>query len=114
RDRRNPAGGRGIAAESSVVNSAAAADPFGAFRLDRKVAVVAGGARGIGRAAAIALAGAGAAVAILDRDAAAADATAQAIGNIASPASTHTADVTDEASLERAFATVAQHHGGSM
>ena len=60
-----------------------AADPFGAFRLDRKVAVVTGGARGIGRAAAIALAGAGAAVAILDRDAAAADATAQAIGNAA-------------------------------
>ena len=90
----------------------AAADPFGAFRLDRKVAVVAGGARGIGRAAAMALAGAGATVAILDRDAAAADAAAQAIGTIAAAASTHIADVTDEAALERAFATVAQHHGG--
>jgi NAD(P)-dependent dehydrogenase (short-subunit alcohol dehydrogenase family) len=94
------------------VNSAAAADPFGAFRLDRKVAVVTGGARGIGRAAAMALAGAGAAVAILDRDTAAADATAQTIGNTAAAVSTHIADVTDEASLERAFATVAQHHGG--
>jgi NAD(P)-dependent dehydrogenase (short-subunit alcohol dehydrogenase family) len=94
------------------MNSAADTDAFAAFRLDRKIAVISGGARGIGRATAMALAGAGAAVAILDRDGAAAEATARAIGDTGAAVSTHAADVTDEASLERAFATVAQHHGG--
>jgi NAD(P)-dependent dehydrogenase (short-subunit alcohol dehydrogenase family) len=94
------------------MNSAAGTDSFAPFRLDRKVAVITGGARGIGRATAMALAGAGAAVAIFDRDAAAAEATARAVGDTGATVSTHAADVTDEASLERAFATVAQHHGG--
>ena len=89
-----------------------AADPFAAFRLDGKIAVVTGGARGIGRAAARALAGAGAAIAILDRDAAAAETTARAIAGDTPAVSVHAADVTDEASLERAFATLTQHHGG--
>jgi NAD(P)-dependent dehydrogenase (short-subunit alcohol dehydrogenase family) len=83
-----------------------------AFRLDRKIAVVTGGARGIGRAAAAALAEAGAAVAILDRDGAAAEASARAIVGNGPAVSAHAADVTDEEALERAFATVAQHHGG--
>jgi len=51
-------------------------------------------------------------VAILDRDAAAAEGAARAIGDAGAAVSTHAADVTDEDSLERAFATVAQHHGG--
>jgi len=89
-----------------------AADPFAAFRLDRKIAVVTGGARGIGRAAVAALAGAGARVAILDRDAGIAETTARAIGGEGPGISVHAADVTDEAQLERAFATVMQHHGG--
>jgi NAD(P)-dependent dehydrogenase (short-subunit alcohol dehydrogenase family) len=83
-----------------------------AFRLDGKVAVVTGGARGIGRAAGSALAAAGAAVAILDRDAATAETTAKALDADGRAISVHAADVTDEAALERAFATVAQHHGG--
>ena len=87
--------------------------PFSAIRLDRKVALVTGGARGIGRASAAALAAAGASVAILDHDGATAEATARAIGgDSAVEVSSHAADVTDEASLERAFATVTQHHGG--
>jgi NAD(P)-dependent dehydrogenase (short-subunit alcohol dehydrogenase family) len=94
------------------MTSAVDTDPFAAFRLDRKIAVVAGGARGIGRAAAMALAGAGAAIAILDRDAATAETTAHAIAGRGAAVSAHTADVTDEVSLERAFATLAQHHGG--
>ena len=82
------------------------------FRLDGKVAVVTGGARGIGRAAASALAAAGASVAILDRDAATAETTAKAIAPDGPAISAHAADVTDESALERAFATIVQHRGG--
>jgi NAD(P)-dependent dehydrogenase (short-subunit alcohol dehydrogenase family) len=93
-----------------------ASSPFELFRLafglEGKVAAVTGGARGIGRAAAAALAAAGAAVAILDRDAATAETTAKAIAAEGLAVSVHTADVADEAALERAFATVVQHHGG--
>ncbi|MFI4948853.1 MAG: SDR family NAD(P)-dependent oxidoreductase [Alphaproteobacteria bacterium] len=87
----------------------AAANPLDALRLDSKIAVVTGGARGIGRATVTALVGAGASVAILDRDKATAEATAQAIGN---SVSAHGADVTEEAALERAFAAIVERHGG--
>lgn len=89
-----------------------ASDPFAAFRLDGKIAVVTGGARGIGRATAAALAGAGTAVALLDRDIATAEATARCLAAAGPEISAHAADVTDEAVLERTFATIAQHHGG--
>jgi len=85
-----------------------------ALRLNGKVAVVTGGARGIGRAVVSALAAAGAAVAILDRDGGAAEAAAKAIAGEGPAISVHAADVTDEAALERAFATVAQHRGGGV
>jgi NAD(P)-dependent dehydrogenase (short-subunit alcohol dehydrogenase family) len=91
---------------------ASTSDPFAAFRLDGRIAVVTGAARGIGRATAAALYRAGATVAILDRDAATAEATARALAEGGPAVSVHAADVTDEASLERAFATIVQHRGG--
>jgi NAD(P)-dependent dehydrogenase (short-subunit alcohol dehydrogenase family) len=89
-----------------------AANPLDALRLDGKIAVVTGGARGIGRAAVSALAAAGAAIAILDRDAKMAEMTAQALAGNGAPITVHAADVGDEAALERAFGTVVQHRGG--
>ncbi|HEV2336481.1 MAG TPA: glucose 1-dehydrogenase [Stellaceae bacterium] len=86
-----------------------AANPLDALRLDGKIAVVTGGARGIGRATVAALTGAGASVAILDRDRGTAEATARAIGN---RVSAHAADVTEEAALERVFAAIIERHGG--
>lgn len=67
------------------------------FRLDGDVAVVTGGASGIGRAVAAALAAAGAAVAVFDVAGAGDD--------------VHRVDVADEAQVEAAFAEVVARHG---
>ena len=69
------------------------------FRVDGKVAVVTGGANGLGKAAAEMLSRAGAKVAVLDK----AETT---VGDLAV-----VADVTDEASLDAAFATVSARLG---
>jgi NAD(P)-dependent dehydrogenase (short-subunit alcohol dehydrogenase family) len=61
-----------------------------------------------------ALAAAGATVSILDRDAATAETTARTIAGDGPAISVHAADVTDEAALERAFATIVQHRGGGV
>ncbi|GLI27755.1 short-chain dehydrogenase [Agromyces rhizosphaerae] len=66
------------------------------------VAVVTGGASGIGLATATALAGEGATVAVLDLNA----------GDLPDGISGYTADVTDRASVEAAIAQVAADHGG--
>jgi NAD(P)-dependent dehydrogenase (short-subunit alcohol dehydrogenase family) len=71
-------------------------DPLAAFRLDGDVAVVTGGASGIGRTVATALAAAGATVAILD---------------VAGGADVDPVDVADEAQVEAAFARVVARHG---
>jgi 2-deoxy-D-gluconate 3-dehydrogenase len=82
------------------------------FRLDGRVAIVTGGASGIGRATAELFAAAGARVGIADRDEAAASRCADAI-----VASKHEAfplplDVTDDAAVEQAFAQVNDQEGG--
>ncbi|WP_344311573.1 SDR family NAD(P)-dependent oxidoreductase [Agromyces terreus] len=66
------------------------------------VAIVTGGASGIGLATAKELAGRGAAVAVLDR----------ALDGLPEPLVGFTADVTDRASVEAAFAAVAERFGG--
>jgi NAD(P)-dependent dehydrogenase (short-subunit alcohol dehydrogenase family) len=68
---------------------------------DRPVAIVTGGARGIGRAIAARLARDGYSVVIADRDADAADATAEAVDGMAVPV-----DVADSASVAAAFRDV--------
>lgn len=76
------------------------------FRLDGKVCVVTGGARGIGRAIAAGLKEAGASVVLADIDLEGAQRCAQELG-----ADTVQLDVTDSRSVERAFDAIVARHG---
>ena len=76
----------------------------GAFRLDRRAAIVVGAGHGIGRAIAEAFAGAGARVACLDFDERAAAATAEALAGKGAKAMAQRCDVTTEASVSEAVA----------
>jgi NAD(P)-dependent dehydrogenase (short-subunit alcohol dehydrogenase family) len=80
------------------------------FELAGKVALVTGGARGIGFATARALVGRGASVAIVDLDEAA---TTQAAGELHDTrAFGLAADVTDRGAMQRAVATAVERFGG--
>ena len=82
-----------------------AADPLAAFRLDGQLAVITGGAGGLGRAIAEALAAAGAALVVTSRDRARAEAAATELAAAHGVAATGVAlDVTDPASVTAAFA----------
>lgn len=81
------------------------------IRLDRLVAVVTGGARGIGRAAAAALACAGAKVVIADLDEAASEAVVAEVAGRGGQALALQADVSNEASVDAIFGEVAKREG---
>jgi NAD(P)-dependent dehydrogenase (short-subunit alcohol dehydrogenase family) len=85
--------------------------PLATFRLDGDVAVVTGGASGIGLAAAQAFAAVGAMAAVLDRDAEAAEAAATGITAAGGKAIAWAIDVADAAAVERVFADVAVRLG---
>ncbi|MBU9124766.1 SDR family oxidoreductase [Burkholderia multivorans] len=79
--------------------------------VSKQFAAVTGAGSGIGRAAAIALAGAGFTVALIGRTEASLRATQEAIRAAGGDAHVFPADVTDEASVDRAFAQIAQQFG---
>jgi NAD(P)-dependent dehydrogenase (short-subunit alcohol dehydrogenase family) len=80
------------------------------YDLSGKVALVTGGARGIGFATAQALSDRGASVVIVDLDAASAEAAAARLHD--SRALGLAADVTDRAAMQRAVATTVERFGG--
>ena len=82
-------------------------DYLALLRLDGRVALVTGGAGGIGRASAQALAQAGAHVAVADIDEAAAKSVAAEIGR----GEAHRLDVTDEAEVESVIGALIARHG---
>ena len=81
------------------------------FRLDGAVAVVTGGSRGIGRAAAEALAAAGARIVVADRDEPAGVAAAAAMSAAGTPAQAIAVDIAREDQVEALFAEVLRREG---
>jgi NAD(P)-dependent dehydrogenase (short-subunit alcohol dehydrogenase family) len=91
--------------------TATPSEAFARFRLDGQVAIVTGGASGIGRATAELFAAAGARVVVVDRDESAARRCADALRSGGGEAAAVTVDVVDEAAVERAFAGIVREYG---
>lgn len=81
------------------------------FDLTGRVAVVTGGAQGMGRAMALALAEAGADLVLLDRNAAGIEATAETIRQLGRVALPVAGDVTDTGHMDQVFATIDREFG---
>lgn len=81
------------------------------IRFDSKVAVITGGAMGIGAATAQKFAALGAAVAILDRNAEAGQAMVDALLRAGNKATFHQCDVSSESGVEKAVGEAVAHHG---
>jgi NAD(P)-dependent dehydrogenase (short-subunit alcohol dehydrogenase family) len=82
------------------------------FNLENRVAVVTGGAGGLGAAIAAGLAQAGAAIAVVDVDAGRAAEVCAAIAGAGGTAAAFTADVTDSAAVDAVVADVVAGLGG--
>jgi NAD(P)-dependent dehydrogenase (short-subunit alcohol dehydrogenase family) len=85
-----------------------------AFRLDGKLAVVTGGASGIGQAIALTFGSKGASVHILDLDGEAAGVAAQEILAGGGTAVAHRCDVADEADVTRVFDAISRKGGADI
>ena len=81
------------------------------FRLDRKVALVVGGTRGIGAAMALGLANAGADVCVASRGPAGLQEVADAISELGRQGTNFALDATDEAEVERLVAFMLKTYG---
>jgi len=86
-------------------------DELARFRLEGKVAIVAGGAGGIGSRLSLALAAVGASVGVLDRTAEQVAPMVTQIETLGGHALGVAADVTNESDVDRAIGEVADHYG---
>jgi NAD(P)-dependent dehydrogenase (short-subunit alcohol dehydrogenase family) len=86
-------------------------NPLASFRLDGEVAIVTGGANGLGRAIGTALAGAGAIVVLADHDTPAARAASEEIALAGGRVEARALDVTDEQAIAHVFEAVVAAHG---
>ncbi len=93
-----------VVSQDDPVSSTERARGLGRFRVDGRVALVTGGASGIGLACSRLLSEAGAKVVLLDRDAAAVEREARRIPNSVG----RLLDVTDAGEIERIFAAIAK------
>jgi meso-butanediol dehydrogenase / (S,S)-butanediol dehydrogenase / diacetyl reductase len=94
------------------MTSVAGPSPISGGRLSGQVAVVTGGAKGIGRAVATRLAADGAAVVVVARHQDSADEAAAAIGQAGSRALGIAGDVAEEAAVERCIESAVEAFGG--